>query len=74
MQKYIINFDELSVSYIRTKAQVAVSEEDYQKIKNGSLELEDVIDNYEPEYGEPNEEDYEVEELQVVHTFEMEVA
>ena len=74
MSKYIINFDEIAVSYTRTKAQVVISEDDYLALKNNAIQLEDIIDNYEAHYGEPDEEDFEVEELEIVAIFESEVA
>lgn len=69
MERFTINFDEIAVICTRTKAQVTISEEDYLKLQLDTLSLEDILEDYEADYGEPNEEDYEVEELQIVDMF-----
>lgn len=74
MKKFTINFDEIAVTYTRTKAQVIISENDYKALQANELSVEDIIDNYNPEYGEPEEEDFEIEELQIVNIFESEAA
>ena len=70
MKKYIVNFDEVSVSTVVTKAQVEVSEEDYLKLAQLPELLNDMLNTYNPDYGEPDEVDFEIDELEIVHMFE----
>jgi len=72
-KEYVVNFDELSVSYMTTKGQVVISEDDYIKLKNGLVDMFEITGKYAPIYGSIDEEDFEVEKIKIVDIFEREV-
>lgn len=66
---YIVNFNEVATTTTVTKAQVSISKEDFEALQKNPDLLEEILENYEADYGSSYEEEFDVEEMELVHMF-----